>query len=565
MARICTMAAVCALAAGIAWGQVTVELQALPSTERAGLEGPIIGTAAAEIACARNEVESFQIVATPRGGTIEGLRPELSPLTLDGGGTIPAGAVTLYRAMLVPVRKSSPRAPLPQGLYPDPLAPVFDPDTGDRITDFRRKDGTIVAGRFNAGHGVLWDGQHAAYWVDVAVPANQAPGVYTATFTLKADGAETAAIPVRVEVWDFALPDGPTHENHFGGFGRVARQIGMDPSSEEWHAMEMEYLAMLAAHRINPPIPDHLKPAVAEDGSVSFSPEVDEAITDFVNTYHVTNIQVPRAPFGDTDADRPKAVNFYRTWYAWLEGKGWAERAYLYMLDEPNELEAYERVLALGAVVAEGAPQLRRLVVEQTYTQNPDWPWIDPAVDIWCPLFGFVHEPSIKELQAGGDDVWSYTALVQRAPGYHPDYEQVKNDAPPFWQIDYPLMHYRIAPWLNRRYGITGLLYWSVCHWDDRNPWDDPGFRVTYQGEGSLFYPGSDAGIDGPIASMRLKNLRDGMEDYEYFALLAERGGAGKVDELVRDAVPAWGSWDQDGAHLQQRRRALAEAIVAAQ
>ena len=103
--------------------------------------------------------------------------------------------------------------------------------------------------------------------------------------------------------------------------------------------------------------------------------------------YHVTNIQVPR-----TGED--KAPAFYASWYAYLADKGWAERAYLYMKDEPNDAEAYEYVRRVGAKVKEAAPRLRRLVVEQPYTQNPDWGHLDGAIDIWCPLFS--RSPSGK-------------------------------------------------------------------------------------------------------------------------------------------------------------------------
>ena len=52
------------------------------------------------------------------------------------------------------------------------------------------------------------------------------------------------------------------------------------------------------------------------------------------------------------------------------------------------------------------------------------------------------------------------------------------------------------------------------------------------------------------------------MEDYEYFALLEERGGAEIVDEIVRTAVPTWGSWKSDSELLQELRRKLAEEIL---
>ena len=59
-----------------------------------------------------------------------------------------------------------------------------------------------------------------------------------------------------------------------------------------------------------------------------------------------------------------------------------------------------------------------------------------------------------------------------------------------------------------------------------------------------------------------MKNLRDGMEDYEYFVLAERGGGKEQVDEIVREAVPTWGSWDQDPGHIHQRRLRLAKLIL---
>jgi len=529
-------------------------------------EGPLAGAAEAEIACARNEYESVQIVVTALGGSLQEVQAQISPLQGPGGTALPAEHVVLYRAAYVPIRHAAPRATQPLGLTPDPLIPFVNPYTGEPIPEPRWTGRERVGPRFGATGFEVWDGQHQALWLDVYVPKDTPPGVYEGACKVAAKGVDAAEIPIRVTVWDFALPDGPTHENHFGGFSYVARYHGLAADSDEFHRLEDRYIEMMAAHRINPPLPARLRPSIEEDGTAVFSDELDQRLTDFVARHRVTNIDVPRAPFSDViGADRAKAINYYRSWYAYLEKKGWADRAYLYMLDEPNDPEAYERVRQLGAVVAEGAPRLRRLVVEQPYPHKPAWGTLDDAIDIWCPLFGFVHEPSVQRVQANGDDVWSYTALVQTAPGYHPEYEQVKGHLPPFWEIGFPVTAYRVAPWLNRRYGITGLLYWSTVYWrsPDRNPWDDPGFRIRWNGDGALFYPGQDAGIDGPVASIRLKNLRDGMEDYEYFAILEERGGKDLVEETVRSAVPTWGTWVQDPGFLLGLRRRLAEAIVA--
>jgi hypothetical protein len=443
--------------------------------------------------------------------------------------------------------------------------PFENPYTGDVLPAPKWSGRGLVGGRFGGTGFSVWQGHHQPVWVDVAVPKETPAGLYAGTFRVTAPGVKPAEVPVHLEVWDFSLPDGPTHENHFGGFHYAARYLGLDASSDEFATIEDRYAAMMAAHRINPPIPKRLLPKVTEDGSIAIDDETDRLLTEFVDQHHVTNIDVPRAPFGDIlGANREKAKRFYRSWYAYLEEKGWAKGAYLYMLDEPNSAEAYEEVRRLGALVHEAEPRLRRLVVEQPYVQHPDWGTLDDAIDIWCPLFGFIHEDSVKRVQAQGDEVWSYSALVQPAPPYHPDYDQVRNDDPPYWQIDFPVTSYRVAPWLNRRYGITGLLYWSTVYWfsPDRNPWDDPGFRVRWNGDGALFYPGREAGVDGPIASIRLKNLRDGLEDYEYFVILEGLGGGDAVDQAVCATVPTWGTCDLTPDALPGFRRQLASIIL---
>jgi len=546
-------------------GAASIHLAGVPGTVRVPRTGHVDGNDVAELFCAKGETESFQVVVTAIGGNLDRVDAEAVPLRSENGSEIPRENILLHRGIYILVRHSAPRATCPPGLYTDPLVPFIDPYTGEKTISPRWRNRSQEGARFGAAEFDLWEDQHQPIWVDVRVPRESRAGVYEGSIRVWARRTDPVDIPVRLTVWDFALPAGPTHENHFGGFGYVARYYDLDRNSDEYHRLEDRYIEMIAAHRINPPLPGRLHPEVTEDGSIRVDDETDQRISDFIERYHMTNVEIPRAPFREMlGADREKAIRFYRSWYAYLERKGYAEGSYLYMLDEPNDAEAYERVRNLGELVKEAEPRIRRLVVEQPYTQNPDWGTLDEAIDIWCPLFGFVHEPSVKRVQNQGDEVWSYTALVQSGPRYHPEYEEIKNDNPPYWQIDFPVTSYRIAPWLNRRYGITGLLYWSTVYWSSpqRNPWDDPGFRIRWNGDGFLFYPGEEAGIEGPVASVRLKNLRDGMEDYEYFALLEERGGAEIVDEIVRTAVPTWGSWKSDSELLQELRRKLAEEIL---
>ncbi|MEW6236021.1 MAG: glycoside hydrolase domain-containing protein [Candidatus Omnitrophota bacterium] len=548
----------------LSWSDAQIELKSAPSTVRIGPVGEFHGDDAVEIFSAKNEIESFQVAVTARGGNLENLNVEITTLKNTESGEIPLAEMSLFREIDVPVRYSSPRAVLPPGWIPDPLAPFYDPYTGESFHCARWRENKMQGSRFGAAGFDVWQDQHQRLWVDVRVPAQCPAGIYEGEMRVTARNAK-AAIPVRLHVWDFALPDGPSHENHFGGFSGIAGYYKIERNSERYQQLEDRYIALMAEHRLNPPLPSRYFPRTAEDGSIVMEDENDRQIAEFVHRYHLTNLEIPRAPFRDIlGENRSKAIQYYRSWFAYLQKKGWERGAYLYMLDEPNTSEAYEQVRQLGALVKEANPGIRRLVVEQPYAQNPQWGALDGSIDIWCPLFAFIDESSVRRVQSQGDEVWSYSALVQSAPSYHPSYENVKNDNPPYWQLDFPALSYRIAPWLNRRYGVTGLLYWSTVYWGspDRDPWDDPGFRIRWNGDGFLFYPGVDAGVDGPVASIRLKNLRDGMEDYEYFQILDRQGKQELVQQIVTQAVPTWGTWNQNPMQLLELRKKLAEAIL---
>ncbi|GMW00380.1 MAG: hypothetical protein AMXMBFR84_15170 [Candidatus Hydrogenedentota bacterium] len=531
----------------------SIEAHVLPAYERARPNGEIAGSSEATLAAAQNETESFLVVVTARNGSLLNVSAKANPM-VDAGGTPASMECTLYRAVYVPVRVSSPRATEPPGWIPDPLVPFVHPVTGEPIQTPVWNGEKVSGAQFGGVPFNVWEDHHENIWIDIAVPKNAKSGEYKGSISITAENAKPVDVPVTLIVWGFSLPEGPTHENHFGGFERVAAYWGLNTDEEAYYAIEDQFIAMAADHRINPPIPRRLMPTPGDDGVIAVDADLEARLTQFMDRFHVTNFEIHRAPYtGNSEEDQVKRKNYYTSWHEFLARKGWVDRSYIYMFDEPNTLEDYDKVRELAAQIEEAEPRLRRLIVEQTYTHDPAWGTLNEAIDIWCPLLGFIDEDSIRAVQAEGDTVWSYTALTQRAHSYHPHYEEVKEDDPPYWQIDFSPLVYRIAPWINRRYNITGFLYWSSVYWGspDRNPWHDPGFRVRWNGEGFLFYPGKEIGIDGPIASIRLKNFRDGMEDYEYLTILEQRGGREAVDKIIREAVPTWSTWLENPAQTQ--------------
>ena len=132
------------------------------------------------------------------------------------------------------------------------------------------------------------------------------------------------------------------------------------------------------------------------------------------------------------------------------------------------------------------------------------------------------EEPAGVPGRTAGLEVWAYVCMGPRYPYAN-------------WLSDHPLVEARVIWWQAFHQKMDGLLYWGVNIWgrDNNDAPIDPGagplldWSITtggqhdwLHGDGVLVYPGKA----GPIGSIRLANIRDGLEDYEYLHRLAELG-----------------------------------------
>ena len=128
-----------------------------------------------------------------------------------------------------------------------------------------------------------------------------------------------------------------------------------------------------------------------------------------------------------------------------------------------------------------------------------------------------------------GYELWSYVACE---PKYTSPYQNILlfNDG----------TEGRTMFWTTYMQGATGFLYWHVSYYDAagnttyamRCP-----ISKTGPGDGILIYPGSAYNQLDPIPSIRLLNMRDGIEDYQLLTMLEEALGAEYANELVSHIV----------------------------
>jgi hypothetical protein len=84
----------------------------------------------------------------------------------------------------------------------------------------------------------------------------------------------------------------------------------------------------------------------------------------------------------------------------------------------------------------------------------------------------------------------------------------------------------------------------------------DRPLTYQYNMEGSLLYPGVNAGVQGFITSIRLKLIREGLqdEDYEYLTILAQRRSRAVAEAVVKKIARSWHDWNTDARHLLHAR-----------
>jgi glycosyl hydrolase family 123 len=485
------------------------------------------GTAtAASVKAARGEYEAFQVVIrAPDDAPLRDTTVTMSSLV--GPGEIPPSRVALYREHYVQVTKPSPGSPYPAGWWPDALVPLVNPETGQPL-----------AGRIPASPFVVPAGQNQPVWVEVHVLRDTSPGAYGGTLTVSAEGGRRVEIPVKLQVWNFALPRVPALRTHFGQMDVPGREASPETSRR--------YLHELVRHRISPSVGwSHL--VVHDDGSIDTS-RSHAGVAEFLAEASTTTIpfQQEAYPFRDQlGADRVRTQRYFREVQTYLEANGWLERAVLYLYDEPDTPEKQRVAQTYGRLVREAAPGLRTMV---TTPIRSDFYGL---VRLWVPPFDRYDFGAARARQARGEEVWTYTAGVRGGRGY------------PTWLLDYPLIQYRVAPWINWSVGASGLLYWATGYWrESSDPWTIPTTYGVLNGDGALVYPGGAVGYAGPVASMRLKALRDGIEDYDYLELLKQLD-AQTAAGAARAVGATFKRWTRDPADIYAARERLGERLDA--
>ena len=487
------------------------------------------GTASSiSLSSARGETVDTQVVVQGPAGGLSNVNLSASALTGPGGATIPASSVTLYREYYITVTGTAnygggSNPPLGSGTYPEPLIPFNDPETGSPLCG--------TAATLKACNASISAGQNQPYWIDISVPrgaTNSPSGTYTGTISITtAQG--NATIPVTLTVWNFELPAQPSELSEWTLFnpatGNTIASLGkalMRNKVMGWYDVAANAASDMTSFGLN---------RSGLDGSYFIGIQCNGSFSSIPSTSQI-NAAAANFPAG-------LPLDFY-------------------VGDELNGCSsAYSTLKTMGT----NAHAANRSVKTIMTTNAPDPNLYNEgdgrsAIDHWVLLDSVQQWPSLPF--TGGGDLWSYASCNT---GF---------GNTPAWMVDYPPINERIqAGFLNWTQGATGILYWRADGWNNGNTigsWDNVdatgcGGGLGRPGDGIFLYP------PGPIAStesapgIRLKTIRDGIQDYEYAQILKNLGQEDFTNSIIVPIATSWTNWSHDPNALETARLQLGQQL----
>jgi hypothetical protein len=500
-------------------------------------------TPSARLSAARNEFEAFQIAIA---GPAANVRATASALT-GAAGTI--AGVRLYREALISLANAS-ALDGGTGRWPDALVPDLD---------------DVVGERRNAFPFQVPSGETRALWVEVLVPATAAPGEYAGTVSVSWDGG-SATVPVTLTVWPFTLPSTASLRTAFGfSYGAIPSGHGLG-WGDAFAALRARYGALALDHRVSLSHVDDGYAALDHFAAL-YGPGLDGSAPTRLPGARMTSVEL----MGSASA-----------WSSFFRPRGWFDRLFQYTCDEPPLTCAWNDILTRAAAAKAADPQLRTLVT--TTLQEADAHGVTQAIDLLVPVINYLDDkpgsgfsgnqrPKYDAFLAASPrrELWGYQSCMSHGCGGtvnfgSPSYSDQYFTGWPTYVIDASAVRNRAMQWLAFRYRLAGELYYETAMAYGHDPWTNQ-WDFSGNGDGTLFYPGTPARIGGathvPVASIRLKMIREGMEDFEYLTLLSRAGAEAEARQIADALFPTAYATDVPAATLMAARERLAGRIAA--
>ncbi len=513
-------------------GHIGIEIN-LPAGQQGGPETPIttwvvpslvrVGPTDApgkapsiNISGARGEtVDSQVVVRAPADSSLTTVNVSASTLQGSGGATIAAANTTLFREYYLTTNGTNSvtgtNPPHGPGTYAEPLIPFNDAATGIALCD--------SSATLKACNATIRAGQNQPYWIDFFIPrgaGNSPAGIYTGTITVKSDQGSTT-IPVTLTVWNFELPLVPSEKSLF-----------------MYWTNEGDSSARQALLR-NKVMPWHESPSAARSDRSKWGLNRTG-----LDSYSYIGIQCNGS---------------YKSLPTASQISGWVASNPKGL---PLDFYAADEIIGCPAAyvpLTTLAKNAHRAGVKILVT-IPPVSALYGVVDHWTMLT-FNWPSSLSGIPG---DFWSYASC------------NIGSGNTPGWMVDYPPIDERIQTgFLNQTQRASGILYWRTDNWTAGNAiesWNDVenhgcGEGYNRPGDGILVYPPGPIASSEPAPGIRLKAVRDGIQDYEYVQILNNLGQAAFANSIIKPIATSWNNWTHDPNELIAARMQLGQKLNA--
>jgi hypothetical protein len=402
-------------------------------------------------------------------------------------------------------------------------------------------------------------------WADVYVPKTAASGVYGAMLTVSENGSVTHKVPISLRVRNFALPDAPSAKTMlFTSSGDISPRYG---SSLTQTALQNERL-MAHRHKLSL-IGDDENQTGTQPGS-DYVAILDGTFFSAANGYAGPGAGTGQDVYsigtyggltsGSTQTQFTAAFNGWETWF---EANSPKTERFVYLCDEIECLQGSPTLatqLQWWSAISGPGAKLHTLATQPLL--DAPMALSDPTSS-W-PFSGGVSSGGTSKNGTTAADQAAVDAVLAAEPTRRLFSYNGQRPGAGSLATEDDGVALREQPWGQYKKKIDRWFWWEATYYDDNQQGlgtvdlfnsantfgsaaADPSYGTNggANGNGVFMYPGTDTlfpassyGVAGPIASLRLKHWRRGVQDVDYLTL-ASAIDPKSVGAIVAKIVPS--------------------------
>jgi hypothetical protein len=410
--------------------------------------------------------------------------------------------------------------------------------------------------------------QNQSIWVDVYIPKNAAPGLYEGQFIVREGGAQVASLPVKLQVCPVTLPDMPLGKTmlYYSSGNISKRYLGTTYANAgtsdaiRGKTIRDRHFMLAHRHKISLIGDDTANCGNEDQPCPEWTPRLDGSLFTAGNGYDGPGVGVGNnvyaiGTYGNWSwkTHGQSGMNQHSdAWASWFARNAPNTEYFLYLADELQDLNPVENWAKMLLKNSGAGRQMKTLATSYLPHAAKAAPSLDipvstlfvGAANEWQPLVDRYTSDSRKRF-------WMYNGHRPATGSF-----ATEDDGVALRQLEWAAFKKKVQRWFfwestyyNNFQGNTGEMnVFRTAHTFGYSSLNDSSKGRTglnyANGDGILFYPGTDKvfpsdsyGVDGPLASLRLKHWRRGVQDYDYLAM-ASATDAATVKAIINSMIP---------------------------